>query len=85
MYPASSCPVCRKRRAALEGKPGCFRCGAPFDGPAAPVGLLNNGFDHWHFGAIEDMACRTPPVEALCIDCYRKDYAQTYPDAICHA
>lgn len=75
------CEICAAWAARPKGT--CTTCGAailPFQN------MGGNGFqsvfpDHYHLEQVGDVAGRRGKYAELCHECYRKNYAETYPDS----
>lgn len=78
-YPKTGCPMCKP---ATRGS--CQRCGASFDAILDPAvrmsGYEAHSYDHQHFQELDGKMALAPVLQALCLDCYRIDFASVYPD-----
>ena len=89
VYQEESCPVChdwqaRQSARDAEARPrGCHTCGAdiPRYEEMRGAGYESQAVDHWHFRDLGGLTGLKAIHRELCLECYRRDWQEVYPDA----
>jgi len=70
VYETVGCPLCHRE--------ACHRCQTPL-----PQGVVSQKQSHWHFASVDGLPGFLGVQDAVCLDCYRHDWAEVYPAMAC--